>query len=220
MQKTTVFVLIILCLFSFSCSVWALELKFKDDKAMDVWTAVGGQWEIKKSLLEGRTTGYQDLMLNVEGADGWTDYTFEVKGMLNAGRIWGMCFRYADTLNNYRLNLYEDLDATNNLYIYKRVTGNFSEVFKVGVGTIDKDKWYTLKLTITKNTIQAYLDGDLKIEAEDKAGGLDVGTIALEGETNTVFLVEYVTVDGKGIPSSPVESNGKLASAWGSIKSQ
>ncbi len=57
----------------------------------------------------------------------------------------GMCFRYVDTSTNYRLNLYEDLDNTNNLYIYKRVNGNFSEVFKVPVGRIDFNKWYTLK---------------------------------------------------------------------------
>ena len=196
----------------------ALLLEFKDNKALDVWKPVGGEWKIKDGLLEGKTAGYQDLMLNIEGANKWTDYTFEVKGNLIGGRIWGMCFRYVDTLTNYRLNLYEDLDNTNNLYIYKRVNGSFSEVFKVPVGRIDFNKWYTLKLSITKNSMKAYLDNELKIEVEDKAGGIDEGGIALEGETNTVFQVEYVKIDGKGIPATAVEKNGKLSVLWGELK--
>jgi len=130
----------------------------------------------------------------------------------------GVCFRYTDTSNNYRLNLYEDLDATNNLYIYKRVAGVFSEVFKFAVGKIDLDKWYTLKLTITKNTIQAYVDNDLKIEVEDKNAPLDTGTVALQGETGTTFQVEYFKIDGKGIPATAIESKGKLATLWGMMK--
>ncbi len=108
----------------------ALMLEFKDNKALDVWKPVGGEWKIKDGLLEGKTTGYQDLMLNIEGVNKWTDYTFEVKGNLTGGRIWGMCFRYVDTLTNYRLNLYEDLDNTNNLYIYKRVNGIFPKFLR------------------------------------------------------------------------------------------
>jgi len=170
---------------------------------------VGGTWELKNGVLVGTTTGYQDLMLNVKDAEKWTDYTFEVscwfdnhsesyvkptkkvKGKLIAGRIWGVCFRYVDTLTNYRLNLYEDLDAANNLYLYKRVSGTFSEVAKVPIGNIAKETWYTLKLSITGNAMKAYLDNDLKIEVEDKAGGISEGAIALEGETNTTFHVEY-----------------------------
>lgn len=197
----------------------ALTLEFKSDKDMDVWKPFGGDWQIKKELLEGKTTGYQDLILEVEGAHEWTDYTFEVKGNLLAGRIWGMCFRYVDTTTNYRLNLYEDLDATNNLYIYKRVNGTFSEVFKIGVGKIDPNTWYTLKLTITGNSMKAYLDGNLKIEVEDKAGGIDEGTIALEGEANTYFQVEYVNIEGEGVPKTAVESISKLATLLGMMKS-
>lgn len=197
---------------------YAMLLEFKADKDLNVWQPVGGDWAINDKLLEGKTTGYQDLMLNTDGVADWTDYTFEVKGNLTAGRVWGVCFRYVDTSTNYRLNLYEDLDATNNLYIYKRVAGTFSEVFKVGVGNIDKEEWYVLKLTIEKNSMKAYLNGELKIEAEDKAGGIDEGGIALQGEANTVFQVEYVKVDGKGIPATSVESNGKLATLWGEVK--
>lgn len=197
----------------------ALDIDFKEGK-LDDWKDVGGDWKIKNGVLVGTTTGYQDLFLNVKGADKWTDYTFEVKGKLTAGRIWGVCFRYVNTMTNYRLNLYDDLDAVNNLYIYKRVSGNFSEVSKVPVGQIDKDTWYTLKLSITGNAMKAYLNNNLKIEVEDKAGGINEGTIALEGEGGTTFHVEYVELDGKGIPSSQsaIDSAGKLATLWGALK--
>jgi len=221
MRKT----LILLALFSltllFKCfDAQALLLEFKNDKALDSWKPVGGEWQVKNGLLEGKTTGYQDLMLNVAGVAGWTDYTFEVKGKLTAGRIWGMCFRYVDTSTNYRINLYDDLDATNNFYVYKRVSGAFSEVFKVGVGKIEKEEWHTIKLTVEDNLIMVYLDGDLKIETKDAAGVIKEGGIALEGETGTAFLVEYVKIDGKGIPATAIDPKSKIASFWGEVKTK
>ena len=201
-----------------SFNTQALLLEFKADKDLDVWKAVGGDWKIKGGLLEGKTTGYQDLMLNANGADKWTDYTFEAKGNLTAGRVWGVCFRYVDTSTNYRINLYEDLDATNNFYIYKRVSGTFSQIFTTAVGKIDLNKWYTIKLTITKTAIQAYLDNVLKIEVEDKTAPIEQGTVALQGEANTNFQVEFFKIDGKGIQSSAVDSKDKLATVWGEVK--
>ena len=219
MQRFIVLLLLGLSPLLLKVEVVALDFDFLKDN-LDDWKPVGGTWELKNGVLVGTTTGYQDLMLNVKDAEKWTDYTFEVKGKLIAGRIWGVCFRYVDTLTNYRLNLYEDLDAANNLYIYKRVSGTFSEVNKVPVGQIDKDTWYTLKLAITGETMTAYLDDDLKIEVEDKAGGIDEGTIALEGETNTTFHVEYVKLEGKGIKPSAVFPAGKLTTTWGDLKQQ
>jgi len=217
MQRFIVLLLLGLSPLLLNVEVVALDFDFKKDN-LDDWKPVGGTWELKNDVLIGTTTGYQDLMLNVKDAEKWTDYTFEVKGKLIAGRIRGVCFRYVDTLTNYRLNLYEDLDAANNLYIYKRVSGTFSEVAKVPVGNIAKETWYTLKLSITGNALMAYLDNDLKIEVEDKAGGIDEGTIALEGETNTTFHVESVKIEGKGIKPSAVSPSGKLATTWSEIK--
>lgn len=198
----------------------ALEYDFSKVKNLDDWTTVGGDWKLNGGLLTGKTTGYQDLALSVKGSDNWTDYTWEAKGRLAAGRIWGVCFRYVDTSTNYRLNLYEDLDGANNLYVYKRVAGAFSEVFKTPVGAIDKDTWYTLKLSVAGSTIKAYLDGALKVEVEDKANPIKSGTVALEGETNTAFDVEFFRVNGKDIPSPElaVEPGGKLAVAWASLR--
>jgi hypothetical protein len=218
MKKLIFLFTICFTILTISFSTQAMLLEFKADKDLNTWKAVGGDWNIKGGLLEGKTTGYQDLMLNTNGADKWTDYTFEAKGNLTAGRVWGVCFRYVDTSTNYRINLYEDLDATNNLYIYKRVAGTFSEVFKTAVGKIDLNKWYTIKLTITKTAIQAYLDNALKIEVEDKSAPIEQGTIALEGEANTNFQVESFKIDGKGIQSSAVDSKDKLATVWGEVK--
>ncbi|HGJ65057.1 TPA: DUF1080 domain-containing protein [bacterium] len=221
MRKTLILLAVFgLFVWVMSFDASALLLEFKNDKALDSWKPVGGEWQVKGGLLEGKTTGYQDLMLNVSGVANWTDYTFEVKGKLTAGRIWGMCFRYVDTSTNYRINLYDDLDATNNFYIYKRVSGAFSEVFKVGVGKIEKDEWHTIKLTIEGSSMMVYLDGVLKIETKDNANVIDEGGIALQGETGTAFLVEYVKIDGKGIPATAVDPKSKIASLWGEVKTK
>ena len=174
----------------------------------------GGTWIIENGELSGTTAGYQDLFL--VGSETWTDYTVEFRGKLTGGRILGMAFRYTDTNNNYRLNLYEDLDNTNNFYVYLRVAGAFSEVMKVPLGEIDKDEWYTLKIEVEGDSIKAYLDGELKIEAQNSAH--EEGGIAFEGETNTIAQFDDLSVEGIGIPSSPVDTKGKLASQWAKIK--
>jgi hypothetical protein len=196
----------------------ALDYDFDDDGQMDDWIAQGagngGDWAINGGELNATLAGYQDLFL--VGSEEWTDYTVEFKGKLTGGRILGMAFRYTDTNNNYRLNLYEDLDHTNNLYVYLRVAGAFSEVMKVPVGQIDKDEWYILKIEVVGDSIKAYLDGELKIEAQNDAHG--GGGIAFEGETNTIAQFDDLLVEGTGIPSSPVDAKGKLASRWSEIK--
>lgn len=197
----------------------ALDYNFDDEDQMGDWIAQGagngGDWLIENGELMGTTTGYQDLFL--VGSETWTDYTIEFTAKLTGGRILGMAFRYTDTNNNYRLNLYEDLDNTNNFYVYLRVAGVFSEVMKVPVGQIDKDEWYTLKIEVIGDSIKAYLDGDLKIEAQNNAH--DEGGIAFEGEANTIAYFDDLVVEGEGIASSPVSASGKLASQWAKIKS-
>jgi len=213
----TVFVLALM-LINPDAQAWLME--FKDQKTLDLdtWTPVGGTWDVNDGLLEGITAGYEDLMLDLDGASAWTDYTFEVKGNLTAGRVWGVCFRYVDTMTNYRINLYEDLDATDNFYVYKRVSSTFSEVMKVGVGEIKMNEWYTIRLTVKGKSITVYLDDDLKIEVDDASGVIEEGGIALQGETSTNFQVEYVQIDGEGIPPTAVDTKGKLATLWGAVK--
>lgn len=114
------------------------------------------------------------------------------------------------------MNLYEDLDATNNLYVYVRVAGTFAEVMKVDVGEIDMDTWYLLNTEVEGNVIRAYLDGDLKIEAEHDAR--PEGGIAFQRETNTQAHFDDLQVEGEGIAPSEVSSGGKLANVWAQTK--
>ncbi len=217
MRRYIVLFLVMLATLFLSFEAKALLLEFKNKNALDVWKPSGGTWELKDGVLWGKTAvNTEELILNTPGSDKWTDYTFEVKGKSIAERFWGVNFRQVDFQNNYRLNIYEDLDATNNFYIYKKAAGAFTEVMKVPVGKIDKDTWYTLTLSITKNAMKAYLNGELKIEAEDKTAPFDAGTLALQGGVD--FEIEYVKIDGKGIPATAVESKDKLATFWGSLK--
>ena len=203
----------------FAMQVSALDYDFEDDNQMDDWVAQGagngGTWAIENGELSGTTTGYQELFL--VGSEEWTDYTIEFRGKLTGGRVLGMSFRYTDTNNNYRLNLYEDLDNADNFYVYVRTAGAFSEVMKVPLGEIDKDEWYDLKIEVEGDSIKAYLDGELKIEAQN--GAHPEGGIAFQGETNTIAQFDDLVVEGTGIASSPVDAAGKLTSQWARIKS-
>lgn len=216
------YVRIFFCLFFsvVTVQVFALDYNFDDEAQMDDWIAQGagngGDWAIEDDELAGTTAGYQDLFLT--GSEIWTDYTAEFRAKLTGGRVLGMAFRYIDTSNNYRLNLYEDLDGTNNLYLYLRVAGAFSEVMKVAVGQIDKEEWYTLKIEVAGNSIKAYLDGELQIDAENDAH--PEGGIAFEGETGSIMRFDDLVVEGDGIPASPVGAKGKLATQWARIKSE
>lgn len=198
----------------------ALDYDFEQENQLDDWVAQGagngGEWGIEDGELVATLAGYQELFLM--GSETWTDYTAEFRGKLLAGRILGMTFRYTDTNNNYRLNLYEDLDATNNLYVYVRTAGTFAEVMKVGVGQIDMDTWYHLKIEVEGDIIRAYLDGELEIEAEHD--GHPEGGIAFEGETNTQAHFDDLLVEGEGITPSAVSAGGKLASAWAALKAE
>jgi hypothetical protein len=72
MRKFVLFLTLGLGVLFFSFNTQALLLEFKDDKALDTWKPVGGDWKIKDKLLEGKTTGYQDLMLNNADSNKWT----------------------------------------------------------------------------------------------------------------------------------------------------
>lgn len=200
--------------------LFALDYDFEDENQMDDWVAQGagngGDWMIADGELVGTTAGYQDLFL--VGTEDWTDYTAEFTAKLTGGRVLGMAFRYTDTNNNYRLNLYEDLDQTNNLYVYVRTAGTFAEVMKVAVGEINKEEWYTLKIEVTGDNIKAYLNGELEIDADNNAHA--EGGIAFEGETSSAMYFDDLVVEGEGIPSSPVDPKEKLAGQWGKIKSE
>jgi len=200
--------------------VSALDYDFDDQAQMNDWAVQGagngGDWAIADDELTGTTAGYQDLFLT--GSEVWSDYAAEFRAILTGGRVLEMAFRYIDTNNNYRLNLYEDLDGTNNLYLYLRVAGAFSEVMKVAVGQIDKDEWYTLRIEVAGRSIKAYLDGKLQIDAENDAH--PEGGIAFEGETGSIMRFDDLVVEGDGIPVSPVDAKGKLASQWARIKSE
>jgi len=189
---------------------------FEDGDAKG-WTPTGrGAWKIEKGGYCAQLVDTWEESFLEESKD-WTDYTIETKCILYAGRVMGIYFRFQDTMNNYRLNLYDNHDDTFNFYIYKRDAGAYTETAKVALGKIDPNKWYVIKAEIYGDSFKGYLNGELKIEGADKR--FKKGGIAVGGESATNACFDYVSAEGEGIPKSfPVESKNILTTTWANIK--
>ncbi|WP_052446581.1 family 16 glycoside hydrolase [Candidatus Soleaferrea massiliensis] len=74
----------------------------------------------------------------------------------------GIMFRYQDPSNYYVVSYYSNL-----LKIEKRVNGQFTNLVTKNT-TLDLNKWYTLGVTVTGNTIRLLLDGKEIVSATDK----------------------------------------------------
>ena len=220
-MKTRIWLLTLIslsvALFS-SSTVLAWIDDFEDGDAKG-WAPTGaGKWKVEKGCYCAQLVDtWEESFL--EESKNWTDYTIETRCILYAGRVMGIYFRFQDTMNNYRLNLYDNHDDTFNFYIYKRDAGTYTVTANVALGKIDPDEWYVIKTEVYGDSFKGYLNGELKIEGTDnrfKKGGIAVG-----GESETDACFDYVSVEGKGIPKSfPVFPSNKLTTTWAIIKSK
>jgi hypothetical protein len=157
-------------------STWTLDLVQADLSAgrqraaiLDTlhWQASGGSWSapvvqqhdgVSGAVAEGATPYYDILKSSHTGAD----YVFEAQGRLLEGRVFGLGVRMPDPDNGYSLNLYDDLDGTDNLYLYHWNNGTGTELWKAPVGTIDKNTWYKLRLKVGPQGFRVWLDDSLR----------------------------------------------------------
>jgi len=89
----------------------------------------------------------------------------------------------------------------------------------------DKEEWHVLKLEVSaKNgTIKAWADGKeaMDLEAGDLPPGKSLfGKLGLWTGKIGAASFDDVSISGPRIPSSDVQSGGKLSTAWGSIKAK
>src|SRR5712692_1623953 len=172
------------------------------------WTAYGGSWTIVTDtqpdgtsgrVLSATTATRQVLASSYTG----TDYVLQAHGKQVSGRVWGVGVRVNTASNLYSENLYDDLNTTNNLYVYSWVNNSGSSangtVGSVAVGTVNANTWYQLVVKAHGNHIDVYKDGALKLQGVDSS--LTTGGVALYGEGNTVaefnnvFVRKYASVE-------------------------
>ena len=139
------------------------------------WTASGGTWSVVSTTQQDGTTGYvaQGIISSagkhlLKSAYSGTDYIVEGYGQLNTGRVWGLGVRSTTNQSTYTLNLYEDLDAADNLYYYAWLGGpTTTTVYRGPVGAINLNTWYKLKVKASGNTFDIYFNDELKTTASN-----------------------------------------------------
>jgi hypothetical protein len=175
---------------------------------LNKWIATGGTWQVATSTQQDGTPG--GVLQGTIGTSGQqilrskyysgSDYVLEVYGKQLSGRVWGVGVRAFDQFDLFDINLYEDLDATNNLYVYNWVSGSSTtQLNSTAVGTVSTNTWYKLAVKVHGNAIDVYKDGILKLQTSSSQYAF--GAIGLYGEGNTiaqfnnVLLRKYASVE-------------------------
>ncbi len=181
------------------------------------WTASGGSWNSVIDIQQDGTMGNvvqgsigssvrQVLISSYQGGD----YVLDAYGKLLSGRVWGLGARALDLNNLYTVNLYEDLNSTNNLYVYNWINGSGATLASTAVGAVNPDTWYKLTVKAHGNLIDVYKDDVLMMQTSSSQFG--TGAVALYGEQNTaaefnnVRVRNYASVE----PSATVTSGGAV----------
>lgn len=167
------------------------------------WVSSGGTWSVMSdtnengvtsNVAQGVTTNRQTLYSTYSG----TDYVADVFGKQVAGRTWALGVRASNNSNLYSINLYDDLNTTNNLYVYSWVNnsgGNATATLgSTAVGTVNPNSWYRLTAKVHGNTIDILKDNAPVLSVTDSSNALTSGGIALYGENGTTAEFENVLV--------------------------
>ncbi|WP_168119557.1 glycoside hydrolase family 9 protein [Paenibacillus sp. HB172176] len=133
------------------------------------WTSTSGTWNASSYQLEGVAGGTQSLF--VAGDSGWTDYTLDadvnVTSNSSGNDDAGLVFRYVDSSNFYVMFIKNtDNTTSRNMEIVKYVGGVKSTVAFTSA-SIAPDTSYHYKIVLDGDSIEAYLDGVLKLNTTD-----------------------------------------------------
>src|SRR5579863_836024 len=166
------------------------------------WTVSGGTWSVATgaepnglsgTIALGATNRPPNEILYSSTFTG-SDYIFEAYGLQQSGRHWGIGTRVNGPSNFYSANLYADLDATNNLYLYEWLNNSGSnsaiQLGSTAVGTINLNTWYKLRMAVYGTSIDVYLNDVQKIHATNAQ--FTTGGVALFGGENMVANFAYV----------------------------
>ncbi len=133
------------------------------------WSTSGGSWSV---VTDGTKVDKQSSTsanaYSYTGTSSWADYSVQARvkalSFNGTGRTVGITARYASTSNYY----YLALSNANQIQLGKKASSG-SAVLASKAVTVQTNTWYTLKLTVTGNQLQAYVDGVLQLTATDSA---------------------------------------------------
>jgi alpha-L-arabinofuranosidase len=162
---------------------WATRAEFKDivvtsgdeilyetsaDKAPKDWRFLkGGEWQAKPGSIVQDGAPDDPLALALAGAADWTDYSLRLKARkLSGDEGFLIAFRAGDEGNLFWWNLGGWGNASHGLE--RTVSGSKSRVGHGVTGRIETDRWYDIRIDVTGQRIQCWLDGELIHDVKDE----------------------------------------------------
>ena len=228
-MRVTIFVSVFLLALAFSS--FAYEENF-DSGAADGWTANTGTWTVENgeySVAAGDANEYSFLDEGMNNTD-WADYTFEVKVKPTAGPYAGVLFNVQEAGEGgggwtsgkfyyWLIGITAD-GSVGYSTLWKALGGSEGSVPLEEPSTLILNEWNDVKVEIAGDSIKLYLRGELQKEISQSADYASdphtYGGIGLAAYTAAVSF-DDVKVTGAG-GATAVESVGKLATTWGSLK--
>ena len=200
----------ILLMLIYCISVSALTWDFQNQKQMDDWEIINGEWEIKDGKLLGtQETTYIGV---VAGDVEWKDYTLNVKWEKTVGPYTYLMVRVQkDPLSYYTI----EISQSNNVKVFRRDAGQHTNLFPGKLLPDAGTRKYEADITVEKKDITVVINGEEITTVTD--GKYTAGRIGVGGYSSTNAFDE-ITIEGPGIPSATVTPKGKIAAVWGTIK--
>jgi len=215
------FVLVCLAMLS-TQSANALRFEFDDEAEIADWElGPQGTATVKDGMLELNVAGGQNCGIYF-GEENWTDYTLEARVRKKEGDPYFHLFvrTQEPTVDFYFMEISYNSNTTS-VFMFKggvatEITGGPRPARPDSKDNKGGDA-YTLAFEVQGDMLRTFIDGKLMVETQDKT--YQSGRPGLGSRDSTVWY-EYVEINGPGIAPSPVESVGKLAVLWGTLKTR
>ncbi|MBC8228124.1 hypothetical protein H8E77_01085 [bacterium] len=201
---------------------------FDDFVGRDTTTQGGGDagWHLTADGLttdDNVGTGHERLGFSAD----WTDYTVEAQYKyltLGAHKEAHLYVRWVDEANNYYFRTIGRgaQGGAWSIEWLRKVDGgdNEGDIGDDLTGELQADTVYGLRGEIKGQvlTVDFLMDGTWSSAGEvEYPGPHETGGIGV-GRASAQVAWQYIEVNGPGIPTTPVEALGKLATTWGRLK--
>ena len=171
--------------------------KLKDDFEKDnpKWTFAAGQW-VRRSGVLAQTAETQPWAVAILEEKKFADVDVAVKFRPISGKedaSGGILFRARDAKNYYlvRANALED-----NFRLYTMKDGSRGQIASAKVGAPKLGEWHSMRVVAKGSKIQAYLDGKLLIDHDDKT--YSEGYVGLWTKADSVTEFDDLEASGSG----------------------
>jgi hypothetical protein len=198
-----------------TCYAWGLFYDFNDERQADDWQVLDGEGKIEDGRYIIRNTTSSSGIAAI-GDMTWTDCTMKCKATLLQGSADNMGFVWRLAANDlfYVISVRMDQRVGYCGCINGAWMNGGSPINPVPFNT-EVEKEYELELIVKGNSFQFFIDGEDMGEWEDDQ--LETGMLGIR-VWSAIMAVDDLDINGPGIPATAVDSQGKLAVAWGEIK--